>query len=142
VNNGAWRTSELAGQIGSAPRITKLPKLTMRLSFASGGPQAQGWTRKYKGGHRQCLAGAGCHPLAISQTRPATRRVADGERMNRGKKCALAPMRKAARSRQPPRQPNSHDGWAQLRPRAHEPDRRLRAGGSTAATETIIRPGS
>ena len=80
------------------------------------GPQAQGWTRKCKSGHCQCWLRRVIHPLAIGQDRPsrldpagegrsdggvlhltrgakpATRRVADGERMN--------PQGRVARSRQ------------------------------------------
>jgi hypothetical protein len=76
------------------------------MAFASGGPQAQGWTGKRKSGLRLCLAGVGfiLSPSArtgladlallvkVGQTvgcstftrgaKPATRRVADGERMN------------------------------------------------------------
>ncbi len=39
--------------------------------FPPAGPQAQGWTWKYKNGHRQCLAGVWASPLAISQDRPS-----------------------------------------------------------------------
>jgi len=88
------------------------------------GPQAQGWTGKREGGHCQCLADAGVHPLASARTgladlaprakvgqtvgcstfirgaKPATRRVADGERMNpQGKERAYATMQKTMSTR-------------------------------------------
>ena len=57
---------------------------TDQMGLPPAGPQAQGWTGKCQSVHCQCLAGVGIHPLAIGQDRskPATRRVADGERMN------------------------------------------------------------
>ena len=73
----------------------------MRLSLPPAGPQAQGWTGKCKSGHCQCLAEVGIHPLAIGQDRskPATRRVADGERMNpQGKGGAYAPITRRRRA--------------------------------------------
>ncbi len=88
------------------------------------GPQAQGWTRKCKRSHRQYLAEGGftLSPSArtgladlaprakVGQTvgcstftrgaKPATRRVADGERMNtQGKERAYAPMQKTMSTR-------------------------------------------
>jgi hypothetical protein len=78
-------------------RTTRIHKLTVASYCLRRGPQAQGWTGKCKSGHCQCLAEVGIHPLAIGQDRPsrlgpATRRVADGERMN--------PPGRVARTRQ------------------------------------------
>jgi hypothetical protein len=89
------------------------------------GPRAQGWTGKCKSCHCQCLAEVGTHPLAIGQTgladlaprakvgqtvgcstftrgaKPATRRAADGERMN--PPGTVAPTRQCGRRRAPGR---------------------------------------
>ena len=97
------------------------------------GPQAQGWTGKCKSIRCQCLAQAGIHPLAIGQDRsqqtwprgrrsfrqwcappspagakPATRRVADGERMNPREQ--VARPRRCRRRRAPGRRGRSHPG--------------------------------
>jgi hypothetical protein len=86
-------------------------------------PRAQGWTGKCKTGHCRFLAGVRGHPLAVGQDRPsrpgptgegrsasrvlhlprgakpATRRVADGERMNPRKERAFAQIKKTSLSR-------------------------------------------
>jgi hypothetical protein len=99
------------------------------------GPQAQGWTEKCKSGPCQCWAEAGGSPsrhrpgqvladlaprAKVVQTvgcstftrraKPATRRVADGERMNpQGKGGAFAPIprRRRAPGRRPPGEPST-----------------------------------
>jgi hypothetical protein len=74
VNNRQPRT--LAGtRMPSSVLLTavtgQIPKLTVRLSFASGGPRAQGWTGKCKSGHCQCLAEVGFILSPSARTGPA-----------------------------------------------------------------------
>ena len=52
-------------------RIAQIPKLTIRLSFASGGASSSRMDREAQEPHCGCLAGAGIHPLAIGQDRPS-----------------------------------------------------------------------
>ena len=108
------QVSQSAGSRAAAPSSSQADSTASLLPPA--GPQAQGWTGKCKSSRCQSLVEVGIHPLAISQDRPsrlgpagegrsdsgcstftrgakpATRRVADGERMNpQGKGGAFAP---------------------------------------------------